>query len=223
MTESPIRVGVLVPSTDTTIEQELPALLGPGCSVHFARMRLPSVTEAGLAVMEDHALEAAALIADIDPSVVAFACTSGSFFRGAAHETALAERLAAVAGCPVVTTARAFAEAGRRRGRAMRLRTPYTQDVTILEQRYLESYDLNVVSSRSLGLSADQAIGRVDAATIAELAAGDDPAEALLLSCTNLPTRHLLADLERRFGLPVVTSNRATAEAVRRRLGIEDE
>lgn len=208
------RVGVLIPSTDTTVEQELPALLGGRATPHFTRMLLPSVTVEGLAVMEEHAREVSGLLADIAPDVVAFTCTSGSFFRGAAAERALAADIAERTGAPVVTTASAVAAALRRRGERVRVRTPYTADITEVEAAYLRGFGLKVTSAAGLGISRDTDIAAVAPDRLLRHADGEDAADVLLMSCTNLPTLGLLPELERRTGLPVVTSNTATAEAI---------
>lgn len=117
-------VGVLVPSTDTTLEQELPQLLSGRATVHFTRMDLPDVTPAGLAVMEQAAHAGIGLLAQIEPDVILFGCTSGSFFRGAAHETRLVADLSSRTDAPIITTARAMVRALSARGRRVRLRTP---------------------------------------------------------------------------------------------------
>lgn len=208
------RVAVLVPSTDTTVERELPLLLAGRATVHFARMGLPDVTPRGLAIMEDNALAAAALLADISPDVVLFACTSGSFFRGAEHERQLANSLAAVAGAPIVTTAWAVALALAARGHRVRIRTPYTAELTDAEARYMSVAGLHVTSARGLGITRDDDISAITPEVLFGHIDGDDLADVALASCTNLPTLGILADLERRAGMPVVTSNSASAEAV---------
>ena len=67
------RVAVLVPSSDTTVEEEFPQFLAGRATTHFTRMGLPDVTPEGLAIMEDNAVAAARLLADIaavEPSVL---------------------------------------------------------------------------------------------------------------------------------------------------------
>lgn len=208
------RVAVLVPSSDTTLEYELPAMLAGRATVHVTRMGLPDVTPEGLAVMEDNAVAAAVLLADIGPDVVLFGCTSGSFFRGAAHERALAQTLADIVGAPVVTTAWAVTLALAGRGRAVRIRTPYTAELTAAEGDYMQAAGLVVTSARGLGLTRDEDIASVLPTELLAHVDGDDAADVLLASCTNLPTLGLLVELERRAGMPVVTSNSASAEAI---------
>lgn len=208
------RVAVLVPSSDTTVEEELPQFLAGRATAHFTRMGLPDVTPEGLAVMEDNAIAAARLLADISPDVVLFACTSGSFFRGAAHERAMAQVLADAAGAPVVTTAWSVSLALLARGTSVRIRTPYTDELTDAESVYMASAGLTIASAAGLGITSDADIAAVEPSVLLAHVEGDDGADVLLASCTNLRTLGLLAALEARARMPVVTSNSASAEAV---------
>lgn len=196
----------------------MPRLLGDYASVHFTRMSLPAVTPAGLAHMEDSARAAIVMLADIRPDVVLFACTSGSFFQGAEHERELAADLESLAGAPVVTTARAMVEALARRGQRVRLRTPYSDELTALEVAYLEHAGLTVASSAGLGIVDDLEIAAVAPDTLRALVSGDDAADVVMLSCTNVRALAVLPMLRDAAGLDVVTSNLAGAEAVVRAL-----
>lgn len=208
------RVGVLVPSTDTTLEQELPKFLRDTATVHVTRMRLSEVTHAGLEAMERQAIEAARLLRDLQPDVVLFGCTSGTFLRGATHEKNLARQLADQAQSPVVTTAWALTHALTCRGRRVRLRTPYTDDLTVAEAEYLRAAGLEVTSWAGLGITVDREIAMVPRTRILSLVEGTEEADALLLSCTNLSTFDLLEEAEAITGLPTVSSNRAAAEVI---------
>lgn len=207
-------MAVLVPSSDTMLEQELPALLDGRASVHVARMSLPDVTPAGLAVMEADAVTASRLLADIEPDILLYGCTSGSFFRGVRHERHLAQRLADITGAPVLTTASAVARALARRGARVRLRTPYTAELTAAESAYLAEAGLEVTSASGLGITRDDDIARVSPERLMSHIQGTDHADVALLSCTNLPTLEVLPRLVESGGLDVVTSNTAAAESV---------
>lgn len=213
------RVGVLLPSTDTMVEQELPRRLAHIATCHFARMRLRSVTEADLRAMEAQAQAQAALVADIRPDVLVFACTSGTFVLGADHEADLVARLERAAGCPVVTTARSMVDSLRAHGARVRLRTPYDPEITRAEVAYLASFGLTTTSSRALGLTVDADIAGVSPEFLEEFVEGDDEADVVMLSCTNLRAFHHHRRLQARARLPVVTSNLAAADATARLLG----
>jgi maleate isomerase len=208
------RVGILIPSTDTTVEKELPVLLAGRATCHFTRMRLSAVTHEGLRAMEPDALAAAAQLADARPDVVVFGCTSGSFIFGADYEAGLADRLTEAVGCPVTMTAQAMAAALLSHGSVVRLRTPYDPAITADEVGYLTAAGLTVSSSASLGITIDDDIAAVSGERLIDFVRGDDQPDVVMLSCTNLQTRHLLDDLARAASAPVVTSNLAAATAV---------
>jgi maleate isomerase len=209
------RVGILIPSTDTTVEKELPALLSGYATCHFARMKLTAVTHEGLRNMEADALHAAEVLADTQPDVVLFACTSGTFIFGADYEADLAAKLATASGATVVTTARSVATMLLTHGTTVRLRTPYESSITQAEVTYLQSFGLTVSSSDSLGLTVDNDIAAVSADRLINFVMGTDAPDAVMLSCTNLQTLHILDDLTAAAGASIVTSNLAAADAVR--------
>lgn len=223
MNSSLPRVGVLVPSTDTTLEQELPLLLAGRATVHFTRMFLGAVTPEALSQMEDAARAAVRMLADIEPAVILYGCTSGSFLKGMDHEDKLAAELSTLAGSPVITTARSMQRALLKRGRTVRLRTPYTQFITKAEVEYLEAAGLTVSSAAGLGIEVDREISRITPETLLSHVEGDDAdAEMIMISCTNCPTLGTVSAIERSTGLPVVTSNIAGAEGVIAALGGQD-
>jgi maleate isomerase len=67
-------------------------------------------------------------------------------------------------------------------------------------------------------------MARVSDQTIinAAIALDSPDAEALFLSCTGLPAINVIAEIERRIGKPVVSSNQASAWAMSRLGGLPD-
>src|SRR4051812_4960911 len=122
MSES-YRVGLIVPSSNTTMETELPQMLrrraeltGEEFTFHSSRARLQQVTPEELARMVDDGERCAAEVADARVDVVAYACLVALMAQGAGFHRVAEERLAgalAEAGCeaPVVTSAGALVEA----------------------------------------------------------------------------------------------------------------
>jgi hypothetical protein len=78
---APIRVGMIVPSSNTTMERELPAMLRAREAVaeerftlHASRVRMRSMTPAELATMNQQAERAVVELGDATPEAVVFAC-----------------------------------------------------------------------------------------------------------------------------------------------------
>ena len=91
------RVGLLVPSSNVTMEIELPALLGQHTearspSFHSARMRMTAVTPAALAAMDAQADRCAAELADAQVDVLAYACLVAVMVQGPGSHRATEQR-----------------------------------------------------------------------------------------------------------------------------------
>jgi maleate cis-trans isomerase len=104
------RIGLLVPSINTTMETEFWRIAPEGVSVHSARIAGGRHgTPEELRGMENASKQAAQEVAMVEPDVVVYGCTSGSFFEGPAWNRKISEQLTAITRAPTVTTAGAMA------------------------------------------------------------------------------------------------------------------
>lgn len=86
---SSYRVGLLVPSSNTTMETEVPAVLrwvegatGDQLSFHSSRMRMKTVSAEALAAMNADADRATLELADADMDVMAYALSGRHHVAG---------------------------------------------------------------------------------------------------------------------------------------------
>ncbi|MFD5598692.1 Asp/Glu/hydantoin racemase [Leucobacter sp. NPDC058333] len=152
--------------------------------------------------------------------VVAYACTSGSFVRGRAGQESLLGVMRGAGAGEAVTTSGAIVEALQALGvRRVAVATPYVPTLSHLLDSFLGEYGVSVTGHDGLGL--EQRIWEVPYAATAALIRSVDSseAEAIVVSCTNLPTYDLIAPLEAELGKPIITANQATMWAALRRLG----
>ena len=213
------RVGLLLPSSNTTMEPDLYRMAPKDVTVHTARMMLRDVTPEGLEEMAGEATRAARLLKTADVDILAYGCTSGSLIRGVEWEKSLKRRLEETAGVPAVTTAGAVVEALRTLGaERVSVFTPYTNAVNIHERLFLEAHGYRVDAMRGLGFTDNQMIGSVSTEQLESFIAPAHDSDAAFVSCTNLPVVHLIEELEERHRLPFVTSNQATMWAALRGL-----
>jgi maleate isomerase len=217
----PLRVGVLLPATDTAVELELPPRLTGVASLHVSRMLLDSVTVDGLRQMESDAQRQATVLARLQPDLLVFACTSGTFVFGAAHEEELVGRLEEVTGAPVITAARSVVAAlTRRKAHRLCLGAPYLPDIVAAEIEYLSAQGFDVVTSKALSIVEDEQTARlstealIDMVSVRDDREDDIRADTALLSCTNLRTLEGLPRIQAAVGLPVVSSNSALLEEI---------
>jgi len=209
-----IGVGVVVPY-DMALDRELWRWTPAEVSLFFTRTPyapLPVTIEMAKHVADGDAVHAGVQdLQAVSPAVYAYACTSGSFVNGAAGERRLTETMRGAGATAAVTTSGALLAALVALDvRRVAVATPYDPQVTERLSSFLGEAGVTVVGSSHLGLRED--IWKVPYAKTADLIleADNDDAQAVLVSCTNLPTYDLIAPLERKLGKPVVTANQAT-------------
>jgi maleate isomerase len=156
-----------------------------------------------------------------EPVVVAYACTSGSFVDGADGEAAIVQGMLDAGAPAAITTSggliRACANLGVRR---LAVVTPYVDAVTDRLLRFLAEYGIGTGASMGLGKLGD--IWKMSYADVLAAVASLDTtgADALFISCTNVPTYDLVTPLSQRLGIPVLTANQVTMWAAMTAAGV---
>lgn len=216
-----VKVGLIVPSVNTTTEPEFAWIAPRNISFHAARVFMDTTTPEALRAMNAEVRQAGRLLATLKPDAVAYACTAGSFIDGPDATRALIDDLRGLVNCPVVATSAAMVEALRSLGvDRVALATPYPQDVSLAEARFLSDNGFKVVAHDCLGRSgAGVRPTRFD--EIVELVKRVDvpAAEAIFVSCTDLRALEVVDQLEAITGKPVLTSNQVTFWALLSALG----
>jgi maleate isomerase len=218
-----VGVGVVTPF-DFALDRELWRWVPDHVSLHLTRT--PYVPEP-VSVKLAEAVSDEAQVRDatrdlliVEPAVVAYACTSGSFVGGAAGERRLVAAMRGGGAPNAVTTSGALLAAlAALLVERLAVATPYVEDVTVRLHDFLAEAGFRTVSGAHLGLDRD--IWKVPYETTAELIrkADSTDAQAVFVSCTNLPTYDLIAPLERDLGKPVLTANQVTVWAALRLAG----
>ena len=217
------RIGILVPSSNTITEAEFNALKPDGISVHAARMFITHPTVENLAKMNEDTEREAKLIATAKPSVVAFACTTGSLLEGTGWDARLIERIEKITGVPTTTTStsviRAFKELGIQK---VSVATPYNEELNRREADFFEKSGVKVLKIQGRDLGGLMAEISLDEVKDLARAVNRPDADAVFLSCTNLKALPVLDSLEKEFGKYVFSSNIATFWDVMRMLKIKE-
>lgn len=219
------KIGLIVPSTNTVNEPEFWRLAPEGITIHTARaMLLGKATEESYFKMAEAVNGAAEELATAEIDLVAYGCTSGSIVCPLPE---LIKNMADRTGKPAIATAGAVIAALRAlQVTRIAVGTPYIDFVNESERVFFEEYGFKCVSMQGLDLGHTQeerrGIGKVPPEVVYRLARAIDrpDAEAIFISCTNLATLDVIAEIERELGKPVVTSNQATFWACMRLLGI---
>ncbi|MCX8191981.1 MAG: hypothetical protein N3F06_04155, partial [Nitrososphaerales archaeon] len=105
------RIGLLIPSSNTTMESEFWKVVPDGVSIHTARMRLIEASAEALKEMAKEALKAAEDLATANVNLILYGCTTGSLIEGIRWEQELSESIRLRTGVKAITTAFAVIEA----------------------------------------------------------------------------------------------------------------
>lgn len=219
------RLGLVVPSSNTTAEPEFRAMAPAESTVHAARMPLEDVTADQLDEMADGAERAAELLSHADVDGVAYACTTGSLLHGTGFDAELEARLSELTGTPAVATALSVTRALEALDvERLAVSTPYASELDELEREYLVESGFDVVSIDGRGLVDNTAIGDLTDADaerqVRSTVPDDHDVDGIFVSCTNYRSIEALAALEADFGVPVISSNAATIWDLGNRLGV---
>ena len=238
------RIGLLVPAANIVAEENFhrmtPAAITV-CTTRLEHAKWRASDAVGISEQEivaghvdlwDDMEAAASELVKTEPDVLAFACTSGSFVKGAAWEHTLRERIGRALGVPMVTAAPAavasLANLGARKVVAV---TEYSSAMNDLFKRFFESNGievLDIVGTEDLErLGADYSLDAWTVTTPApaevafQMALGvlKAEADAIFISGTGFGVIEMIELLEARTGKPVATSNQATLWACLQALG----
>lgn len=220
------RIGQIVPSSNVTMETEIPAMLRArpnhyeeSFTFHSSRMRMQSVTQEELERMDDQSKDCATLLSDARCDVVAYACLIGIMAQGPGYheesEAALYEKTVENdAPVPVVTSAGALVRALERlEADQVTLIAPYMQELTQTVIEYFEHAGVDVIDYETLECPDNLRVAQLNQRNLLDIAEGldTDNADALVLSsCVQMPSLAAIQAAEDRFGLPTFSAATAT-------------
>jgi maleate isomerase len=146
------RIGQIVPSSNITMETEIPAMLQARQLIrperfafHSSRMRMNEVSKDELAAMDDQSDRCALELSDAHVDVMGYACLVAIMSRGLGYHRASQERLERItrnnnAPAPIVTSAGALVDGLKvMRAKKIVILTPYMKPLTKLIVDYIAS------------------------------------------------------------------------------------
>ncbi|MEQ3551733.1 maleate cis-trans isomerase [Pseudonocardia nematodicida] len=228
------RIGLVVPSSNVTVETEIPALLArhPGArfSFHSSRMRMHQVSPEALRAMNAQRERCVDELADAGVDALLYACLVALMAQGPGEHTrvenAVVDQLAAAGSAPAVrSSAGALVEGLQALGaRRIALVTPYLRPLAEKVVGYLESEGFEVADYAALEVGDNAEVGCIPGDRVLEAARGLDrsTADALVISaCVQMPSLDLVGPAEREFGLPVLSAATAGAYSLLRALELD--
>ena len=228
MTQQALRLGLLVPVNNTTMEPELLAWLPAGS--RCTTLRIPrgkgTLAPADLPAYVAQGTHLAEQFATGNIDLVVYGCTAAGFMMGPARDAEIAHELARITGKPVVTTASAMVLALQHvRAKRIALVTPYLELVNQSLRRFIAQSAIDVEVLASFKAKSVDELAAITADQIAALSREimRETCDALFIACSQLPTRSIIEPLERDLGRPVWSSIRATAWSALQRVPVPAE
>ena len=214
-------VGLIVPSSNTVMEPDFHRQIGSTAIISTTRIFLRDVTrDEEVSMLENDLPKAIQLIRTTAPDVVVFGCTSAGSLGTAAHDRGIADQIRSGAGAPAVTVLGAvLARIRAINPRHLALFTPYTEDLTKSVASSLTEAGYAPVKAAGMGIRANLEIGSVpphEVVRFVESQLGDCSPDCIFLSCTNWQSIAAIDPLRSKLSVPVITSNQAAIDAVRR-------
>jgi maleate isomerase len=216
-----LRVGLIVPSSNTVMEPDFHRQIGATAIVSTTRIFLEDVTrEAEVRMLEDDLPQAVKRIGTTAPDVIVFGCTSAGALGTLSHDDGIASTIEATTGAKAITVLRAvLTRLSSIRPQKIAVLTPYIDDLTISIARSLAEAGYPAIKAAGMGIKANLDIGRVTPEEILRFVesqlSGIDP-DCLFLSCTNWRAIETIEALQIKLGIPVISSNQAAIEIIER-------
>lgn len=234
-----IRIGQIVPSSNTTMETEIPAIFASrqhlypedgSFTFHSSRMRMKRVVKEELEAMDRDSLRCAAELADAAVDVVGYACLVAIMSMGHGYHRESEARLAQKmqdegSAAPVITSAGALVNELKLAGvRSISLVTPYLQPLTDLVASYIRNEGIDVIDAIALCIADNLAVGRRNPGDLLSDIdrLNTDGADAVVISaCVQMPSLAVIPRAEDKLGLPVVSASVCTARSMLRALQLQ--
>ena len=216
------RIGLLVPSSNTTVETEFHRALPDGVTLHVARLFITQVTPDSIAKMVETLDSQSRLLASADVDVIVLGATAPSFLKGAGYDREMSKRIEDATGKPATTTSTALLQALAALGvRRVALGSAYTPTVNGICAGFLEANGYKVVAQDGLNVVDNLTIGRLDVQTAYDMGRKVDrpDADAVVLACTNWKSLDIIDRLERDIGKPVLSTTQVSVWGALTRIG----
>jgi len=231
------KIGQIVPSSNTTMETEIPAMLHAREDIrpdrftfHSSRMRMHKVTPEELKAMNLEALRCAAELADAQVDVMSTACLVAIMAMGHGHHRVVEHELGAIARdnhclAPVMTSAGALVEGLKLMGaKKISLLAPYMRPLCELVVGYLENEGIEVMDAITFEIADNLEVGRRDPARLLEDVQRLNTANVdvvVLSACVQMRSLSSIQTAEDRLGIPVTSTAVCTVRRMLDHLELE--
>lgn len=231
------RIGQIVPSSNTTMETEIPAMFRARETVeperftfHSSRMRMKKVTKEELAAMDRDSDRCALELSDARVDVLGYACLVAIMSMGKGYHRESQTRLHQVtvdngSPAPVVSSAGALIEGLKVMGaKKISVIAPYMKPLTQLVCDYIEAEGFTVHDRVALEIEDNVEVGARNPLALVDIFPRVDikGVDALVLSaCVQMPSLEAIPIVEQKVGIPVISAAVCTTFRMLQQMGLK--
>jgi maleate isomerase len=226
MNKRTYRIGQIVPSSNITMETEVPLMLSRAVvpndvtfTFHSSRAPMKNVSAPELAAMNGHMERCARELSDARMDIVASACLVAIMSQGPGYHKKTQAELEAVChveapDTQVITSAGALVDSLKAIGaKRISFITPYMENLTELVAGYIENEGIKVKDTISLEIPNNLEVGAQDPNNLIEIVKRLDTSDVdavVLSACVQMPSLSALAEVQKNFDVPVLSTAAAT-------------
>lgn len=204
-------LGMIFPPANTPVPAEARLMYPSGVEFRATGVGLERMTPDGYDQVVGRIVPAAQTMAAQGANAITVMGTSLTFYKGAAFNQELQQSIAKATGLPATTMSTAIIDGLKRvGGHRLAVATAYNQEVSARLQAFLEEHSFEVLVVKGMGIERFEDRPPVTSQELLDFSAGvresAPGADTLLISCGALKTLELLAPLEQRCKVPVVSS-----------------
>lgn len=231
------RIGQIVPSSNVTMETEIPAIFRARESIkperftfHSSRMRMKKVTKEELEAMDAMSLKCALELSDAQVDVMGYAClvaimSMGRGYHCVSEVNLHQETVANNFPTPIVTSAGALINGlSTLKAKKVAIITPYMRPLTNMVVDYIEHQGFNVVDSVALEIAVNLEVAIQNPDNLLEIYKQLDlnGVDVLVASaCVQMPSLSAIDRLQQKIGIPVTSAAVCTSYELMKKIGIE--
>jgi maleate isomerase len=231
------RIGQIVPSSNVTMETEIPALfraretMSPErFTFHSSRMRMKKVTQEELAAMDANSLKCAIELSDARVDIMGYAClvaimSMGRGYHCVSEVNLHEETVKNEAPAPIVTSAGALVKGLQALGaKKLALIMPYMKPLAEKVVDYLEHQGFEILDYIALEIPDNLEVAAQNPLNLLEVAkrlnlTGVDVLVAS--ACVQMPSLQAIDLLETQTGIPVTSAAVCTTWEMLRKLNLD--
>ncbi len=230
------RIGQIVPSSNVTMETEIPAIFCARETIkperftfHSSRMRMKKVTKEELEAMDAMSLKCALELSDAQVDVMGYAClvaimSMGRGYHCVSEVNLHQQTIANDFPTPIVTSAGALINGLKTlEAKKVAIITPYMRPLTNMVVDYIEHQGFDVVDSVALEIPDNLQVAAQNPDNLLEIYKQLDltGVDVLVASaCVQMPSLAAIDKLEQKIGIPVTSAAICTSFEMMKKIGI---